>query len=247
MPLPLTEPDNAAYTIETFVAGDSSRSIAQLCVEVSNKPGEAHNPLLLHGRTGSGKTHLLHAIAHELRSAHAGANVLRLSTDVLVDSLIRAIRADTVAMFHQELLAVDALLLDDIHSLSGKPRTLSEVCHHLNALVSARRQVVVTSITPDELQFLAGRLPDDAEPVLVEIRYPDLSGRMVIARRAAAAIGATLSDRALRAVAESVIRSAPEIRGVIARIAAEEAARGKVLSARGVITLLRQLGRTNGD
>lgn len=247
MPQPWTEPDSAAYTFETFVADDGNRSIVELCMEVSRNPGQVHNPLLLHGRTGSGKTHLLHAISNELRRADARTTVLRLSTDSLATSLIRAIRDDTVAAFRQNLLAVNALLLDDLHSLSEMPRALSEVGHHLNELVSARRQVVVTSIRPAELQLLAGHLPRGAEPALAEIRYPDLSGRMVIARHAAATIGATLSDRALRAVAEGVIRSAPEIRGVIARIEAEGAARGKALSARGVVTLLRQLGRTNGN
>lgn len=247
MPLPSTEPENAAYTFETFVAGDDNRSSVQLCIAASRNPGEAHNPLLLHGRTGSGKTHLLHAIAHALKSARAKTTVLRLSADALVRSLIEAIRDDTVAAFRQELLAVDALLLDDLHSLSETPRTLSEVSYHLRELVSARKQVVVTSITPAELQFAASREPSDVQPMIAEIRYPDSASRVLIARQAAAALRATLSDRALRTVAEGVRGSAPEIRGVIARIAAEQAANGNALSARGVTTLLRKLGRTKGQ
>jgi chromosomal replication initiator protein len=244
MPLPSTDSENAAYSFETFVAGDSNRSVAQLCIEACRNPGEAHNPLLLYGRTGSGKTHLLHAIAHELRHANAKSMVLRMSADTLVRSLIRAIRDDTLAAFRQELLAVDALLLDDIHSLSETPRTLTEVCHHLTDLVSARRQVVVTSITPAEFESLAGRVSQDVQPVLAEIRYPDSTGRLLIARRAAAALGVTLSDRTLRAVAEAVIGSAPEVRGVIARVAAEQAAHGRTLSPSELRSLLWMLGQS---
>jgi chromosomal replication initiation ATPase DnaA len=78
---------------------------------------------------------------------------------------------------------------------------LTEACYHLNELVSARRQVVVTSTRPDHLQLLAGSLLDDRQPLIAEIHYPDSASRMLIARRATAAIGATLSARVLRTVA----------------------------------------------
>lgn len=208
--------ENTAYTFDTFVVSGSSRMAFDAAVAVAEAPGRTHNPLLVHGRTGSGKSHLLHAIAHVMRLRHPPAKIVCLPADAFVARIIGAIRADTTSAFRQSLLSLDALLLDDLTFPAGKERTEEEVLRRLDEASTAGVQIVVTTDAPST----ASR-PPFQRGTIVEVCYPDQPARVEIARRAAAARGLLLRDDALRSLASEFTESPRHLQSAIARIAAE--------------------------
>src|SRR5258706_9321397 len=211
-------PENPASTFEPLDSGKYGRSAVATCVAVSRSPGRLHNPLFLHGPPCSGKTHLRRAMEHAVSRRDANFRLLQISTAALAQRILEAARTYEMAAFLRDLARYEALLTDDLSTLAKMKWTLEEVGHCFRELIQRGAQVVATSATNAELQVLAAHLPRDREPVVVSLRYPDLASRMKIARSAAATNNVQLSDRALRSVARAV-RSTPEIRAEVARIA----------------------------
>jgi chromosomal replication initiator protein len=98
--------EHPEYTFERFIALDAAHDAVAACLAVAERPGVACNPLFLTGPTASGKTHLLHAIAHRLRKQHPGANVLRITAKDFQIELHAAVRSDTIHDFRQRSVAV---------------------------------------------------------------------------------------------------------------------------------------------
>ncbi|MCW2774981.1 MAG: hypothetical protein JWN91_3307, partial [Nocardioides sp.] len=111
---------NPKYTFETFVIGSSNRFPHAAAVAVAEAPGKAYNPLLVYGDSGLGKTHLLHAIGHYVRSLYTGAKVRYVSSEEFTNEFINAIRDDRQDRFKRRYRDVDVLLIDDIQFLEGK-------------------------------------------------------------------------------------------------------------------------------
>src|SRR5205085_953477 len=145
------------------------------CMAVAKDCGRVHNPLFIHGPTGSGKTHLLHAIAGAL-----GPNAVRLSTAALVMRMTESIRAENFHRFTEELADLRALLLDDIHVLCDRPRTLETLAITLRDLARRDVQIVATSVTRDLFLLLRH---DGAKIATVD--YPDAVAAAEILRRTA--------------------------------------------------------------
>jgi len=136
---------NPKYTFETFVIGSSNRFPHAAAVAVSEAPGKAYNPLLVYGESGLGKTHLLHAIGHYVRSLYNGAKVRYVSSEEFTNEFINAIRDDRQDRFKRRYRDVDVLLIDDIQFLEGKTQTQEEFFHTFNTLHNANKQIVLTS------------------------------------------------------------------------------------------------------
>jgi chromosomal replication initiator protein len=110
---------NPKYAFETFVIGSSNRFPHAAAVAVAEAPGKAYNPLLVYGDSGLGKTHLLHAIGHYVRSLYNGAKVRYVSSEEFTNEFINAIRDDRQDRFKRRYRDVDVLLIDDIQFLEG--------------------------------------------------------------------------------------------------------------------------------
>ena len=199
------------YTFDTFVVSAATQDAWSAAVAVANDRERAHNPLLLFGRTGSGKSHLLHAIEHAMRLRRRDANVLHLSAAMFASSILDAFRDDRLEAFQRRLASLDALLLDDFRLLADKEATEREVLRQIETLAARGVQVVVTSDEPSRLKGAHA----------VEVGYPDGAARAEIARRVAAAQRVTLPEDVVRYVTEQTTGSAPELRSMILRIAAE--------------------------
>ena len=149
---------NPKYTFETFVIGSSNRFPHAAAVAVAEAPGKSYNPLLIYGDSGLGKTHLLHAIGHYVRSLYAGAKVRYVSSEEFTNEFINAIRDDRQDRFKRRYRDVDVLLIDDIQFLEGKTQTQEEFFHTFNTLHNANKQIVLTSDrAPKRLEALEDR------------------------------------------------------------------------------------------
>jgi chromosomal replication initiator protein len=139
---------NPKYSFDDFVIGSSNRFAHAAAVAVSEAPAKSYNPLFVYGGAGLGKTHLLHAIGHYVRSLYPRLAVRYLTTEQFTNEFINAIRDDRITSFQRTYRQTDVLLIDDIQFLENKERTQEEFFHTFNALHNAEKQIVISSDRP---------------------------------------------------------------------------------------------------
>jgi chromosomal replication initiator protein DnaA len=165
---------SAAFPLESYMGGPSNEVALNAARDVIGKPGKKYNPLVIVGKSGLGKTHLLNAIGLQL-AKKKGAIVACLSTQGFVDELIAAIDGNRVDWWRARYKRCTALLLDDIQLLAGKQRTQEELFNLFNQFLDAERQLVFTAPAhPNTLEGLEERIISRLEGGLVaEVSEPD--------------------------------------------------------------------------
>ena len=165
---------SAAFPFDSYIAGPSNEVVLSAARDVIAKPGKKYNPLVIVGKSGLGKTHLLNAIGLEL-SRKKGAIIACLSTQGFVDELIAAIDGNRVDWWRARYRRATALLLDDIQLLAGKERTQEELFNLFNQFLDADRQLIFTAPAhPNTLEGLEERIISRLEGGLVaEVSEPD--------------------------------------------------------------------------
>jgi len=165
---------SAAFPFDSYIAGPSNEVVLSAARDVIAKPGKKYNPLVIVGKSGLGKTHLLNAIGLEL-ARKKGAIVACLSTQGFVDELIAAIDGNRVDWWRARYRRATALLLDDIQLLAGKERTQEELFNLFNQFLDADRQLIFTAPAhPNTLEGLEERIISRLEGGLVaEVSEPD--------------------------------------------------------------------------
>ena len=213
---------NPKYTFETFVIGSSNRFPHAAAVAVAEAPGKAYNPLLVYGDSGLGKTHLLHAIGHYVRSLYTGARVRYVSSEEFTNEFINAIRDDRQDRFKRRYRDVDVLLIDDIQFLEGKTQTQEEFFHTFNTLHNANKQIVLTSDrAPKRLEALEDRLRNRFEwGLITDVQPPDLETRIAILRKKAAMDRLTAPPDVLEFIASKIQTNIRELEGALIRVTA---------------------------
>jgi chromosomal replication initiator protein len=213
---------NPKYTFETFVIGSSNRFAHAAAVAVAEAPGKAYNPQLIYGDSGLGKTHLLHAIGHYVRSLYTGARVRYVSSEEFTNDFINAIRDDKASQFQRRYRDVDVLLIDDIQFLEGKIQTQEEFFHTFNTLHNANKQIVISSDrAPKRLEALEDRLRNRFEwGLITDIQPPDLETRIAILRKKAATERLTAPPEVLEFIASKVQTNIRELEGALIRVTA---------------------------
>jgi chromosomal replication initiator protein len=213
---------NPKYVFETFVIGSSNRFAHAAAVAVAEAPGKAYNPLLIYGDSGLGKTHLLHAIGHYVRSLYSGARVRYVSSEEFTNDFINAIRDDRAASFQRRYRDVDVLLIDDIQFLEGKIQTQEEFFHTFNTLHNANKQLVITSDRPPKrLEALEDRLRNRFEwGLITDVQPPDLETRIAILRKKAATEKLTAPPDVLEFIASKIHTNIRELEGALIRATA---------------------------
>jgi len=213
---------NPKYTFETFVIGSSNRFPHAAAVAVAEAPGKAYNPLLVYGDSGLGKTHLLHAIGHYVRSLYSGAKVRYVSSEEFTNEFINAIRDDRQDRFKRRYRDVDVLLIDDIQFLEGKTQTQEEFFHTFNTLHNANKQIVLTSDrAPKRLEALEDRLRNRFEwGLITDVQPPDLETRIAILRKKAAMDRRTAPPDVLEFIAAKIQTNIRELEGALIRVTA---------------------------
>ena len=220
---PRSIPVDPSHTFERFVIGDANRLGHAAALAVAELPGEAYNPLFLHGPPGLGKSHLLGAIADYMRRHHPLLNVHITSAERFTSEFVTALRHNGPELFKARYRELDALLIDDVQFLEGKERTEEEFVHTFNALHSAGKQIVLSSDRPPAaLSRLAERLRDRfAWGLTVELGSPDLRTRMAVLWRIAADSRMDSPDpQALREIAERNPSNVRLLEGAMTRVLA---------------------------
>ena len=223
---------SAAFPLETYCAGASNEVALNAARDVIAKPGKKYNPLVIVGRSGLGKTHLLNAIGVELaRKKHAV--VACLSTQQFVDELIAAIDGNRVDWWRARYRRATALLLDDIQLLAGKERTQEELFNLFNHLVDADRQLIFTAPAhPNTLEGIEERIVSRLEGGLVaEIAEPDKELRRGMLERLLTQHRVPVEPALLDYLADRPIDSVRNLTGIVQRIIEAAAAQDAPVTA----------------
>ena len=231
------------YTFESFVVGSSNQFAQAACQAVAEKPGKAYSPLFLYGGVGLGKTHLLHAVGHEMARLHPTLRLLYLSSERFTNELINAIRYDRTGEFRAKYRTIDLLLIDDIQFIAGKERTQEEFFHTFNDLYECHKQIVVSSdSTPKEIPELEERLRSRFEwGLIADIQPPDFETRVAILKKRAEVERVQLPDDVAYLMASRIKTNIREIEGAFTRIAAFCSLTGREMSVDVAQDVLSQL------
>ncbi len=223
---------NPRYTFDTFVVGSSNQFAHAATRAVAESPSRSYNPLFLYGGVGLGKTHLMHAIAHEILQRSPSMHVFYLSAERFLNELINALRFEKMHEFKHRYRELDVLLMDDIQFIAGKDATQEEFFHTFNALHDAQKQIVVTSdVLPKEIPTLEERLRSRFEWGLVaDIQPPDLEMKVAIIRKKAAAEKVEIPNDVALFIAGTVKSNVRELEGRLNRVLAFSSLTGKPLS-----------------
>jgi len=223
---------SAAFPFESYVAGPSNEVALNAARDAIGKPGKKYNPLVIVGRSGLGKTHLLNAIGLEL-AKKKNAVVACLSTQAFVDELIAAIDGNRVDWWRARYRRATALLLDDIHLLAGKERTQEELFNLFNQLVDADRQLVFTAPAhPNTLEGLEERIVSRLEGGLVaELAEPDKELRRSVLERLLTQQRIPMEPALLDYLADRPIDSVRSLTGVVQRVVEAAAAQDAPVTA----------------
>jgi chromosomal replication initiator protein len=204
------------------VVGSSNQFAQAACQAVAELPGTAYSPLFLYGGVGLGKTHLLHAVGHEMARLHPSLRLLYLSSERFTNELINAIRYDRTGEFRAKYRTIDLLLIDDIQFIADKERTQEEFFHTFNAIHEDGKQIVLSSDRPPKaILTLEERLRSRFEwGLIADLTAPDLETRIAILRAKAEEGAVPITSDVIEFIARKVVSNIRELEGALNRIVA---------------------------
>ncbi len=223
---------SAAFPMDSYMAGPSNEVALNAARDVIAKPGKKYNPLVIVGKSGLGKTHLLNAIGLQL-AKKKGAIVACLSTQDFVDELIAAIDGNRVDWWRARYRRCTALLLDDIQLLAGKERTQEELFNLFNQFLDAERQLVFTAPAhPNTLEGLEERIVSRLQGGLVaELGEPDREVRRSALERLLTQHHVATETALLDYLADRPVESVRSLTGLVQRVVEAAAAQDAPVTA----------------
>jgi chromosomal replication initiator protein len=213
---------NPRYQFDGFVGGPGNQFALAAAQAVAERPSKAYNPLFLYGGVGMGKTHLMHAIGHEVKRRNPHFAISYVSTEKFVNELIDSLRYNKMTSFRDKFRSVDVLLVDDVQFLAGKERMQEEFFHTFNALHEEAKQIVIASDRPPkELGDIEDRLRSRFEwGLIADIQPPDLETKVAILQRKAEQEHTTLPADVAIFIATNVRTNVRELEGALIRVIA---------------------------
>jgi chromosomal replication initiator protein len=219
----LTAPLEPRFTFDTFVIGRPNEFAHACARRVAENPAHpGFNPLFLYGGVGLGKTHLMHAIGNELGRSRGHMTVGYMSAEKFLYRFIAAIRAQSTIDFKDQLRSLDVLMIDDLQFLIGKENTQEEFFHTFNALVDARKQIVVSADkSPNELSALDDRLRTRLGcGIVADLHATTYEFRVSIIEEKAARAGVEVPRKVMEFLAQRIATNVRELEGALNRLIA---------------------------
>ncbi|HET9356211.1 MAG TPA: chromosomal replication initiator protein DnaA [Sphingomicrobium sp.] len=236
------------YRFETFVVGKANEVAATAAKTLANAESVSFNPLFIHGGTGRGKTHLLHAIGQDFLARRPGARVVSMSAEKFMVEFVRALKENDTIGFKSRLRSADLLLIDDVQFIAGKDSTQEEFFHTMNEIITAGRRLVITSdrapqdldgIAPRILSRLSWGLVADINPADYELRLNILEAKLAVLP------GIEMPRNVVEFLARRLTNSIRELEGALNRIAAYALMTGRALDLAFVEEVLANVLRAN--
>jgi chromosomal replication initiator protein len=234
---------NPVLTFENFVTGKANQLARAAAIQVANNPGVSYNPLFLYGGVGLGKTHLIHAIGNQVLADNPNTKIRYIHAEQYVRDVVTAYQRKGFDEFKRYYHSLDLLLIDDIQFFGGKSRTQEEFFYAFEALIAAKKQIIITSDTyPKEISGMDDRLISRFDSGLtVAVEPPELEMRVAILLKKAATEGAALSDDVAFFVAKHLRSNVRELEGALRKILAYSRFHGKDITIDVVKEALKDL------
>jgi len=213
---------NSRYTFDNFVVGPSNRHAHAYSLATAKSPAKAYNPLFIYGGVGLGKTHLIQAICHYIKSSMGvgtAPKICYLPSEKFTNELIDAIQHRAMPGFRQKYRQVDILVIDDIHFIAGKESTQEEFFHTFNTLYDAHKQIVISSDRPPkEIANLQERLVSRfGWGLTTDVQPPDLETRAAILKKKIEREPVPVPDEVIFFIAQLIKTNIRELEGALIR------------------------------
>lgn len=236
------------FTFDNFVVGKSNELAHAAARRVSNSTKVQFNPLFLYGGVGLGKTHLMHAIAAEIRARNPERKVLYMSAEKFMYQFIRALRYKDTMSFKEQFRSVDVLMIDDVQFIAHKDSTQEEFFHTFNAVIDQHRQVIISGDrSPSDLEGIEDRIKSrlgwglvaDVHPTDYELRVGILQSKLEVMGRD------DMPKEVTEFLARKIVSNVRELEGALNRVTAYSDLVGRPVTLEMTQEVLQDLIRSN--
>ena len=233
----------AEFTFDNFVPGKANALARAAAMQVAENPGTSYNPLFVYGGVGLGKTHLIHAVGNHVMSEQPGAKVRYLHAAQYISDVVRAYQQKSFDAFKRYYHSLDLLLIDDIQFFTGKDRTQEEFFYAFNALIEARKQIIITCDTyPRDIAGIDERLKTRFSwGLTVAIEPPEQEMRVAIILKKAEALNASIPEEVAFFIAKHIRSNVRELEGALKNVLAFARFSGKEVSVEVAREALKDL------
>ena len=231
------------FSFANFIVGKPNELAFAAARRVAESKDVPFNPLFLYGGVGLGKTHLMHAIAHEIKKRNPLRRVIYMSAEKFMYHFIKALRFKNTVAFKEQFRNVDVLMIDDVQFISGKDSTQEEFFHTFNALIDQNKQLIISADkSPQDLEGIEERMRSrlgwglvaDIHPLTYELRLGILQAKEE-------KLSSRISSNILEFLAHKITTNVRELEGALNRLSAFSSLVGREINLDMVQDLLKDL------
>ena len=243
----ISAPLDPKFTFDNFIVGKPNELAYAAAQRVAQSEVVSFNPLFLYGGVGLGKTHLMHAVAWNIKKRNPKKNVVYLTAEKFMYQFIKALRFKNIMSFKEQFRSVDVLMIDDVQFIIGKDNTQEEFFHTFNTLIDKKRQIIISADkSPADLDGLEDRLKSrlgwglvaDIHPLTYELRLGILQAK-------AEQKSLRLKQEVMEFLANKITNNVREMEGALNRLAVHASIQDSEISVDLVKDVLKDLLRTN--